>query len=194
MLEQSNRSEVSALPEDFYTRTKGRLRERIAGELRSADRVLELGCGSCELAGFLAEKNGQHVIGVDISDGGFPDSPLRGEGVECHKADAGKLKFLPEGAVDAVVSVHALHEMEEPVEVLGEANRVLRAGGEILVVDFPKGSLAQRLWNEDYYATCEVGQMLRRAGFLRVKSRRIARKQLTWARGFKPARRREGRR
>ena len=58
MLEQSNRSEVSALPEDFYTRIKDRLRERIGSELRSADWALELGCGSCELAGFLARKNG----------------------------------------------------------------------------------------------------------------------------------------
>ncbi len=34
-----------------------------------------------------------------------------------------------------------------------EAKRVLRLGGEVLIVDFPRCSLAQRLWNEDYYTT-----------------------------------------
>ena len=174
-----------ALSEDFYERVKHELRERIVGELRFAELVLDIGCGSCELARFLAEKNRQHVIGVDISDGAFPNSSLRGQTVECRKNDARKLHFLEDAAVDAVVSVYALHEMSRSIEVLTEANRVLRAGGKMLIIDFPRGSLAQRLWNEDYYASTEVAEMLRQAGFADVESALIARGQLIWAEAHK---------
>jgi len=179
---------VSNLPRDFYERIKDLLRERIAGELQSARRILETGCGSCELVRFLAEKTGHRVIGVDIADGGFPDDSGLAEGIECRKADAGHLDFMPNGAFDAVVSVYALHEMEKPQETLTEANRVLRAGGEVLVVDFPRHSLAEHLWNEDYYTVREVREMLRQAGFPDADATVIAQGQLIWARGFKPLR------
>ena len=182
---EGNVGMVSDLPEDFYQRIKDQLRERIARELRFATRVLDVGCGSCELARFLAGRNRQRVIGVDISEESFPDDHLRDEKVECHKGDAGKLDFLEAGSVEAVVTVHALHEMQNPLLVLKEAKRILGDGGEILVVDFPKGSLAEHLWKERYYATGEITRMLQRAGFGRVESTRIARGQLTWARAFK---------
>lgn len=169
------------VPEDYYEQVKDQVRRRIAAQLRFAHRVLDVGCGSCELDRFLAEQNGQEVVGVDISGGSFPANDALGERVRCWKADARKLDFIEDHSVDAVVSVHALHEMEKPLEVLREANRVLRDGGEMLVVDFPRDSLAQRLWNEDYYAPTEVAGMLRQAGFANVESRRIAQRQLIWA-------------
>ncbi len=180
------RLKISELPEDFYARIKDRLQERIARELRFAGRVLDVGCGSCELARFLAKKNRQHVIGVDISDGGFANNRLRGETVECHKADAKELDFLQEGSVHAVVSLYALHEMHKPVAVLKEANRVLRGGGEVLVVDFPRGSLAERLWNEHYYTAQELEDMLKAAGFAAIRASLIESGQLLWVTASSP--------
>ena len=179
---------VSNLPRDFYERIKDDLRERIGGELQSARRILEMGCGSCELVRFLAEKTGHPVTGVDIADGGFPDDSALTEGIECRKADAGHLDFIPNGSFDAVVSVYALHEMVKPREMLTEANSILRAGGEILLIDFPRHSLAQELWNEDYYTVREVSKMLRQAGFPDADATVISQGQLIWARGFKPPR------
>jgi hypothetical protein len=43
------------LPDDFYERIKGRLHRRICRELRSAKRLLDIGCGACELDRFIAE-------------------------------------------------------------------------------------------------------------------------------------------
>ena len=185
---------TTQVPKTFYQTYKPRLQRRIARELRSARRLVDVGCGNCHLAGLLAQGDGREVIGVDVRDGSFPEEPDPAGRRRCVKADARSLDFLSKGAVDAVVSVWALHELAAPMAVLREARRVLRAGGEILIVDFPRGSLAQRKWNENYYTTGEVGDMLKRAGFVRVEARRTARKQLTWARGFKASRRRDTRR
>lgn len=175
----------SSVPDDFYERIKERIRTLIAGRLHFAGQVVEFGCGSCELARFLARENRQHVTGVDVSSSSFPEGENAQDGVECRKADARALDFIQDRSVDAVVSVHALHEMENPVEVMREANRVLRGEGMALVVDFPRDSLAQRLWNENYYAPKEVHEMLRQAGFAGVESRLIARGQLIWAEAHK---------
>jgi len=184
---------TSPVPKKFYHTCKPRLQRRIARELRSARSVADLGCGDCELASLLCDLDGHQVIGVDLSDKHFPKKPDRKRRRRCMRADARGLDFVSTGTTDAVVSVSALHEFETPMAVLREARRILRPGGEILIVDFPRGSLAQRLWNENYYTTGKVGEMLKRVGFVRVQARRIARKQLTWARGFKASRRKGSR-
>ena len=180
-----DRSRVADLPEDFYTQIKGTLQQRIAERLGSARHVLDVGCGSCDLARFLATNNRQHVVGVDVSDHNFPDQDLDDETVECHRTDARRLAFVEDRSFDAAVSVYALHEMDKPVEVLTEVKRVLRTGAVVLLVDFPRGSLAERLWQENYYTVEEVRVMLKRAGFRPTDLRRIAQRQIIWAEGVK---------
>ena len=60
------------LKKNFYDRIKPRLYRRIGHEVRLAGRVLDLGCGACELVQYLAQAYGQHVTGVDISSADFP--------------------------------------------------------------------------------------------------------------------------
>ena len=177
------------LPDDFYEKAKPRLQRRIGRELRLAYRILDLGCGSCGLAQFLRRAYGQRVTGVDISDSRFPrhDAPSQKRSpLRCIKADAAHLDFVRAGAVDAVVSMWALHEMKDVEGALRETFRVLRRGGEILIVDFPRRSLAQRLWNEDYYSVKETGGLLARAGFQDIRVKTIERGQVTWATGLQP--------
>ena len=173
------------VPDTFYQTYRPHLHRRIARELGPARRVVDIGCGDCTLAGILSKVAQQEVTGVDLDGHGFPRQSGPARKRRCVEADARSLGFLARSSVDAVVSVWALHEFAGPMAALREARKILRPGGEILIVDFPRGSLAQRLWNERYYTTGEVGDMLKRAGFVRVESRRIARRQLTWARGFK---------
>jgi SAM-dependent methyltransferase len=87
---------------------------------------------------------------------------------------------VPE-SVDAVVSVWALHEMASPVSVLCEAIRILRPGGRALIVEFPRNSLAQRLWNENYFEPEKVAEMLKEAGFTAIRCNLIADGQIIWA-------------
>jgi SAM-dependent methyltransferase len=176
----------NCVSENFYDELKPRLHTRIGKAVHSAARVVDLGCGNCELALFLAKSNHQEVIGVDISDTSFPAQRWvqgeKSETVRCVKKDARALTFLRDSSVDAAVSVWALHEMASPIAVLCEARRILRPGGQMLVVDFPRDSLAQRLWNEDYYAPEEVADMLREAGFEAAQCEVIAHGHIIWAR------------
>ncbi len=167
---------------DFYERLKPWLFSQVAEELRYANCILDLGCGDCKLLRWLAETYGKSTIGVDISDLGFPPA---GEGISCLRGDAQSLDFIGKGAIDAVLLFWSLHEMGDPLAVLQEARRVLHPLGEVLIIEFPRGSLAQKLWNETYYSVGEVANMLRETGFWRSEARLIVHRQLIWAKGFK---------
>jgi len=180
--------------DDYYERIERRVHRRIARELHSAKRIVDVGCGDCGLARLLAgDGKDRRVTGVDVSETKFPNTRGPRGRLRCVKADARALAFLRRGEFDAAVSLYSLHELASPAACLREVRRLLRPGGEVLVVDFPKGSLAQRLWNEGYYTTGEVAAMLRRAGFVKVSARRTARRQLTWATAFKPGPKEESR-
>ena len=187
----SARRRAASVPDDFYDKIKARLYRRIGEEISGAQRVVDIGCGGCELARFLAEACEHNVTGVDIKDGAFPDHDGLPKHVRqrlrCIKADGQSLDFLEDGTVDAITAVWAVHEMAEPGAVLAEARRVLRPGGELVIVDFPRDSLAQRLWHEHYYDPREMGRMLERTGFDDVSSRLIEREQVIWAKGFRPS-------
>jgi len=173
---------------NLYERIKPRLHRRIGKELRLAWRVLDLGCGSCDLVRYLAATYKQRITGVDINSGSFPRRRASSNGVRfrCLRRDAVRLEFAEGRSADAVVMMWALHEMDHPEAILAEARRVLRPGGEVLIVDFPKGSLAQKLWNEGYYRPEEVERFLVNAGFADIRARLIERKQVLWARGYQP--------
>jgi ubiquinone/menaquinone biosynthesis C-methylase UbiE len=177
------------LPDNFYEKIKPRLYRRIGRELRVAGYVIDLGCGSCGLVEYLADTYHQRVTGVDISRESFPKRRRSQDGRQFHciRQDAAQLGFARDQSSDAVVMLWSLHEMDRPKSVLAEAYRTLRPGGKILVVDFPRDSLAQRLWNEDYYRPDELKRLLITAGFAGVRVRLIEQQQVLWARGHHPS-------
>ena len=182
------------LPDNFYEKIRPRLHQRIGRELRLARRVLDLGCGSCDLVQYLADAYSQKIVGVDISSGSFPSRRHTKSGARfrCLKHNVTAMGFVSEGSIDAVVTMWALHEMEHCQAILAETRRVLRAGGEVLIVDFPRGSLAQKLWNEDYYRLGELKKLLSASGFENVTVRLIEQKQVLWARAYLPLGSRSG--
>ncbi len=179
---------VAKLPDNFYEKIKPRLYQRIGRELRLAYRVLDLGCGACELARYLSETYGQKVTGVDISSNSFPNNrniTKNTKHIRCIRKDAAQLGFIQSKMTDAVVIFWALHEMKNPQAVLKETHRALRPGGKIVIVEFPRNSLAQKLWNENYYTIKELTAFLRKAGFKDIRAKKIEHKQILWVTGFR---------
>ena len=98
--------------------------------------VGDLGCGSGHLAGLLAPFVGQ-VIGVDASESMLEQARTRLADVAGVDLRVGELESLPigSGELDASVLSLVLHHAPEPRRVLGEALRVLKPGGRLLIVD-----------------------------------------------------------
>ena len=176
------------LSDNFYDKIKPSLYQRVGKELRLAYRVLDLGCGACELAWYLSETYGQKVTGVDISADSFPNNrniTKNTKRIRCICKDAARLTFIRNETIDAAIIFLALHEMKNALAILQETYRVLRPGGKVLVVEFPRNSLAQKLWNENYYTIKKLTDSLRKAGFKDIQSKRIERKQILWITGFR---------
>jgi len=179
--------QTNDLNDNFYEHIKPHLYQRVGRELRSANHVLDIGCGNCELAGYLAETYGQKVIGIDISSESFPDKrkiskdwPL----VECVRRSASRLDFVQDETIDAVVMFWSLHEMNDPKAVLQQVYNVLRPAGKILIVEFPQHSLAQKLWNEKYFSKQQLMKYLDNAGFENIQAKLIENKQILWVSGY----------
>ena len=170
------------LPEDYYEKIKPHVHQRIGRELRLARVVVDVGCGSCDLVRYLAQTYRQEVTGVDLFSAGFPEERRTHGGIpfRCVSCDATGLNCLQDSSVDAVVSMWSFHEIGDPEKMLTESGRILRPGGELLIVDFPRDSLAQRLWNESYYRPDDIAEMVRQAGFTTVGVRLIEKGQIAW--------------
>ncbi|RKY12602.1 MAG: hypothetical protein DRP65_00665 [Planctomycetota bacterium] len=178
---------LAKLPDNFYDKIKPRLYQRVSRELRSANYVLDIGCGNCELAKYLSQTNRQKVIGIDISSESFPDKekinkdwPL----VKCVRRSASKLNFVQSEIIDAVVMFWSLHEMNVPKVVLQQVYSVLKPGGKVLIVEFPNKSLAQKLWNEKYFSKEQLMKYLDDVGFEHIQARLIENKQILWVSGY----------
>ena len=109
-------------------------------DLNSVNRVLDIGCGSGIVTLALARvlKPGAQAIGLDLSDGMLEfaraaavDQDLT-EGTVFLKGDAEAID-LPEGDVDAVVSLYAFRHLPHPERAAAEAFRVLRPGGRVAI-------------------------------------------------------------
>ncbi len=109
--------------------------------LRAGERVLDLACGSGDLAVAAAEV-GARVVGLDFSAGMLRAARTRGVACDLVRADALALP-LADGAVDAVVSGFALRNFVDLAAAFAEGARVLRPGGRIalLEVDRPASAL-----------------------------------------------------
>jgi SAM-dependent methyltransferase len=135
--------------------------------------VGDLGCGSGHVSALLAPFVAR-VIGVDASAEMLAQAGARLAHVGDVQLRAGELEHIPiaDGELDAAVISLVLHHAPDPRRVLGEAHRVLRTGGRLLLVD-----LAPH--DEDYrerfghvwmgFSETQVNEWLLDAGFTGVR-------------------------
>jgi ubiquinone/menaquinone biosynthesis C-methylase UbiE len=151
------------------------IRSKIVGTLGPVHCVLDVGCGNCDLVRFMASTLADEAIGIDVKSG-FVHEHVKSERdgtartARCEQMDAQSMAGFRDARFDAVVCVHALHEIADPTSALDEIRRVVKPGGTLLIADFTKG---EKRWPERYYTPAEVRKMLTEAGFEQVRVRKV---------------------
>ena len=153
----------------------GKIREKIMRTLGKVESVLDVGCGNCDLVRFLAENIAQEAVGIDVRSGGFHEKVKSSEdgtyrSAECVKGDACSMDSFSDEWFDAVVTVHALHELSDPETALSEMRRVLKSGGTLFIADFAEG---ETRWHERYYTPEQVEAMLGERGFRKIEVEKV---------------------
>ncbi|AFZ73166.1 methyltransferase domain-containing protein [Natronobacterium gregoryi] len=137
--------------------------------------VLDVGCGT----GFATEGLLEHVDEVYALDQSehqlgqaYDKFGKRAPPVHFHRGDAERLPFATE-TFDVVWSSGSIEYWPNPILALREFHRVLKPGGQVLVVgpNYPDNFLAQRLADSImlFYDEYEADEMFKTAGFEDVK-------------------------
>jgi ubiquinone/menaquinone biosynthesis C-methylase UbiE len=120
----------------FKKRTAKKMAEDCSGFIKPKSKFLDLGCGSGIVSLEFKKKFDLDLIGIDIVDNLAVDMEL--------KLIDGKTLPFDDGSFDAVLISYVLHHADEPVRLLKEAKRVVKAGGKVIVFeDLYKGILAK---------------------------------------------------
>jgi SAM-dependent methyltransferase len=159
----------------------------LAGARRGI-RVLDLATGT-GAAARVAARRGASVVGVDLSPGMLAVARELSPEIDLRLADAHALPFAA-GEFDALTCGLSVTHFGEPATALGEALRVLRAGGRFVasawgggggtpscaaVIEILKHYGARetgyRLDEETWFDVERGSEVLRRAGFAHVSAR-----------------------
>jgi SAM-dependent methyltransferase len=110
-------------------------------ELDADCHVLEVACGSGGPALFMARETGCRVTGVDLHDVGVAAANASAaeqglsERARFVQTDARKPLPFDDASFDALLCIDSINHMYDRSRVLGEWQRVLRAGGRVLFTD-----------------------------------------------------------
>lgn len=149
------------------------------------DRLLDIGCGTGELAVRVREAFPRiMVVGCDFSAGMLGRAAAKGDAAHWVQGDACRLPFR-DGAFDVITSTEAFHWFPDQDRALREFRRVLSPGGHLLLaLGTPPlrllGALANagsRLIAQPFYwpTQPEIRQRLVRAGFCVEEQHRVFR-------------------
>jgi ubiquinone/menaquinone biosynthesis C-methylase UbiE len=136
--------------------------------------VADLGCGTGPLTATLVPFV-RRVIAVDASGSMLTAARRRLDGIANVDIRQGELESVPieNAQVDAAVMSLVLHYIAEPAKALGEAARVLRPGGRLIVVDMMPHDREEyrqqmgHVWQG--FSAEQMTDWLSAAGFARVR-------------------------
>jgi malonyl-CoA O-methyltransferase len=121
-------------PNRFQQLEEEALREMLPAV--AGQRVLDLGCGKGRAGRLAIDRGAASAVGLDRSPAMLAAGPFaRQASLTCVVGDAPHLPFAS-GAFDVVISALVLGHVADLAGALGEAARVLRAGGVLIVSDF----------------------------------------------------------
>ncbi|TFZ04205.1 class I SAM-dependent methyltransferase [Ramlibacter rhizophilus] len=120
-------------------------------------RVYDFGCGTMPYEADILER-AEEYVGVDWSN------TLHGTRCEL-VADLNSPLPIPSESADAIVSFEVLEHLCEPLNMLREANRILRPGGVILITVPFQWWVHESPWDYFRYTRFGLDYLLRKAGF-----------------------------
>ena len=146
--------------------------------------VADLGSGEGLLSELLARRC-RKVIAVDNSEKivAFGAAKAKKNGLKNLEFRHGDLQNPPidPESVDLVILSQALHHAEEPANALRSAYRILKAGGQIMILDLARHNFerAQELYGDRWpgFAESDLHRWLEAAGFKRIEISVVAREE-----------------
>ncbi len=146
--------------------------------------VADLGSGEGLLSELLARRC-QRVIAVDNSERmvEFGARKARKNGLKNLEFRLGDLQNPPlePASVDLVILSQALHHAEEPIQALQGAGRILRPGGQIMILDLLQHHFeqARELYGDRWlgFAESDLDRWLQEAGFSRIEISVVGREE-----------------
>ena len=144
------------------------------------------GCRAREVPG---GRVAREAIGIDIAGSIFSERRIPKDGsfhlAKCVEGDVHSMSSFADDRFEAVVTVHTLHELSDPMAALPEAKSVLKPGGTILMADFAGGHEGERIWGESYYAAKQIETMLKTCSFQWVEVQQVPGEHFLFASGKK---------
>jgi len=146
--------------------------------------VADLGSGEGLLSELLARRC-RKVIAVDNSERivAFGAAKARKNGLKHLEFRLGDLQDPPitAASVDVVILSQALHHATDPARAVASAHRILKAGGQVLILDLLQHHFeqARALYGDHWlgFAESDLQRWLEAAGFRRVEITVVAREE-----------------
>ncbi len=116
----------------------------MAGHLNvpNCGRLLEIGCGSGDALSFMRTL-GWEACGVEVDPAAAAAAQARGLDV---RASTIEEQRFPSGSFDAIVINHVIEHLHDPLAMLAECRRLLRADGRLVLVTPNTSSLWHRMF------------------------------------------------
>ncbi len=138
--------------------------------------VADLGAGEGLLSELLARRC-KKVIAVDNSEKiiAFGEAKARKNNLANLEFRLGDLQNPPieTDSVDLVVLSQALHHAENPAKTIAEANRILKSGGQVLILDLQKHNFtkAHELYGDRWlgFAESDLQRWMEEAAFKKIE-------------------------
>ena len=146
--------------------------------------VADLGAGEGLLSELLARRC-KKVIAVDNSEKivAFGKAKAKKNGLKNLEFRLGNLQNPPieANSVDLVILSQALHHAEIPADAIAAAHKILKGGGQILILDLLKHNFekARELYGDRWlgFAESDLHRWLEEAGFKRIEVSIVAREE-----------------
>ena len=148
--------------------------------------ILDIGCGTGKLALYLKEAIGGDVTGIDPGRESIEKARKQSSSVTFEVQLAEETAFA-NNTFDLVVSLKALHEMDNPAKVLRESHRLLNVDGWVFIIDWI-GSNAKTGGHAHagrYFTPERLEEALLEAGFANITIERNDKWGLMLAEGVK---------